>query len=207
MIRYVNGFFRNLINPATSLLSLIDNSHINRYAKVYRFARIVNSYIGRYSYIGINTWIENAEIGQFCSIASDVYIGLASHTINFLSTSPLFTEKHNATGYSWTNKDIVKHSKRTFIGNDVWIGYRALIKDGIHIGNGAIIGAGAVVTKDVPPYAIVAGVPASIIRYRFSNEIVEKLEQYKWWSLNTSDIKAKISLFQKEVDSDFPLDI
>lgn len=75
------------------------------------------------------------------------------------------------------------------IGNDVWIGDRVFVKNGIKIGTGAVIGAGAVVTKDVPPYAVVAGVPAKVIKYRFSEAVIEKLLASKWWRLDDSLIK------------------
>lgn len=79
------------------------------------------------------------------------------------------------------------------IGHDVWIGMRAIVLDGITVGNGAVIAANSVVTKDVPPYAIVAGIPARIIKYRFDGDKIDKLEDSKWWELNLKEIKQKIS--------------
>lgn len=198
MVQYIKGFIKNAINPATSLFALIDDmSKIDQKAKIYRNAHIVNSTVGRYSYIGINSWVNHAEIGQFCSIASNVFIGMPQHTMEFLSTSPIFTESHNALGTSWIKYDITSPHQYTYIGNDVWIGFGALIKGGVRIGDGAIIGAGAVVTKDVPDYAIVAGVPAQIIRYRFSEEIIEKLKSLEWWNLEVDTLIQIISIFQK----------
>lgn len=199
---YIKGLFQNLANPAVSLFTLIDTkSRVNHKAKIYRFARIVDSSIGRYSYIGINSWIVNAEVGQFCSIATDVNIGLAEHTIDYLSTSPIFTEKINGTGYSWVKQNLINPTPRTYIGNDVWIGYRALIKSGIKIGNGAIVGAGAVVTKNIPPYAIVAGVPAKIIRYRYSQKVIDRLGKLNWWEMDELLLQKNIDLFQRNAEA------
>lgn len=198
MIHYLIGFLLNVFNPAISLFTFIDTqSNVDRKSKVNRFAKIVNSKVGRYSYVGVRSWVIRCEIGHFCSIANEVYIGLAKHTLEYLSTSPLFTEKKNGTGHSWVKKNCFVSSELTVIGNDVWIGYRAMIKGGIKVGDGAIIGAGSMVTKDVPPYAIVAGVPARIIRYRFSQDIITELEKLKWWDWNEDDLKNNIVSFQK----------
>ena len=92
------------------------------------------------------------------------------------------------------NKEARALVKQSIIGNDVWIGTNAILFPGIKIGNGAIIGAGAVVNKDVPDYAIVAGIPAKIIRYRFDNEIIEGLNQIKWWEWPDDKIKDNLDL-------------
>ena len=133
---------------------------------------------------------EELIIGKFCSIAcgTKFLFNCANHTLKSLSTYtfPLFyeeweLEKSNITT-AWDNKgDIV-------IGNDVWIGYEAVIMAGVHIGDGAIIAARAVVTKDVPPYTIVGGTPAKEIRKRFDAEVIEQLLILKWWDWSTDKI-------------------
>ncbi len=143
--------------------------------------------VGRFSYCGPQLAInpEHCEIGSFCSIANEVKIGVSEHPCHFLSTSPYFYKK---LGFKEmiSNMDFVSDVK---IGNDVWIGHSAFIKGGVNIGDGAIIGAYAVVTKDVPPYAIVGGVPAKIIRYRFSANVIEELLKLRWWDLPDDIIK------------------
>ena len=134
---------------------------------------------------------EKLIIGKFCSIAcgTKFMFNCANHTLKSLSTYtfPLFyeeweLEKSNITT-AWDNKgDIV-------IGNDVWIGYEAVIMAGVHIGDGAIIAARTVVTKDVPPYTIVGGTPAKEIRKRFDAEIIQQLLLLKWWNWSTDKIR------------------
>lgn len=134
---------------------------------------------------------EKLIIGKFCSIACGMkfLFNCANHTQKSLSTYtfPLFyeeweLEKSNITT-AWDNKgDIV-------IGNDVWIGYEAVIMAGVHIGDGAIIAARAVVTKDVPPYTIVGGTPAKEIRKRFDAEVIQQLLMLKWWNWSTDKIR------------------
>ena len=133
-------------------------------------------------------------IGKFCSIAcgAKFLFNSANHNMNSLSTYPfpLFFEewnlkKENVTE-SWNNKgDIV-------VGNDVWIGYEAVIMAGVTIGDGAIIGTRAIVTKDVPPYTIVGGVPAKIIRKRFPDEVISKLLEIRWWDWEKNKIEKNI---------------
>lgn len=137
---------------------------------------------------------ERLIIGKFCSIACGVkfLFNCANHTLKSLSTYtfPLFYEdwdlQKSDVVTTWDNKgDIV-------IGNDVWIGYEALIMAGVHIGNGVIIGSRAVVTKDVPPYTIVGGVPARPIRKRFTDDTIQKLEALKWWDWSYEKIKQSL---------------
>ena len=133
---------------------------------------------------------EKLIIGKFCSIAcgTKFLFNCANHTLKSLSTYtfPLFyeeweLEKSNITT-AWDNKGNI------VIGNDVWIGYEAVIMAGVHIGDGAIIAARAVVTKDVPPYTIVGGTPAKEIRKRFDAEVIEQMLIQKWWDWSTDKI-------------------
>lgn len=199
MWKYVIGLLKCFFNPAVSLFCRIDGlSSIDRKAKVNSHTQVFNSTMGSYSYLGRHSSLICADIGRFCSIGDEVKVGLGIHTLSNLSTSPLFTEKNNGTGFSWIDEDLSIPFKRVTVGNDVWIGERVMIMGGINIGDGAVIGAGAIVTKDVPPYAVVAGVPAKVIRYRFSETIIHKLLQLKWWNLEDGVLKQYIYLFQAD---------
>ena len=203
-INFILGFVKNLFNPRISCFALVSsNNIIDDTVAIYRGAKIKGALIGAYTYISANTDVENAEIGRFCSIADHCRIGMGKHGMRCLSTSPLFISSVNATQSSWTDQISSNDAdERTYIGNDVWIGSHAMILGGIKVGDGAVVGAGAVVTKDVPPYAIVGGVPARIIRYRFNQEIIETLIELKWWSFPDEKLKALLPLFQKEFTED-----
>lgn len=158
---------------------------------------ILNSLIKRFSYVGRNSIIQNAHVGSFCSIANDVFIGLGSHPTALFSTSPLFYRVNNTFRVKLIDQDYEFSEYQPIeIGHDVWVGARAIIMDGVKIGNGAIIAANGVVTEDVPPYAIVGGVPAKVIRYRFSPEKIEQLQKTQWWTSPLSEILNQI----KELD-------
>lgn len=137
---------------------------------------------------------ERLRIGKFCSIAcgAKFLFNCANHSLRSLSTYtfPLFYDEWELdkadVASAWDNKgDIV-------IGNDVWIGFEAVIMAGVHIGNGAIIGARAVVTKDVAPYTIVGGVPARAIRKRFDDATISRLESLRWWDWSKERIRREL---------------
>lgn len=166
----------------------IKKSKIDRTAVICSGSQVINSSVGRYSNCGYDCQILECTIGNFCSIAADVVIGSDEHPMHWVSMSPVFENVKNSGSTERFAKLPLPTAKRTIIGNDVWIGYGAIIKRGINIGTGAVIGAGAVVTKNVEPYAIVAGCPAKLIRYRFEESLRLKLLESKWWTLTDNQL-------------------
>lgn len=165
----------------------IKNSDINRSSKIGSGSHVVASMMDKYSYCGYDCKIINCRIGAFCSIADEVIIGGAQHPMEWVSTSPVFYGDRSSVRKkisSFKRED----TKRTIIGNDVWIGDRAIIKSGVTIGNGAVIGMGSVVTRDVPAYEIWAGNPARLIRKRFPEQITTQLEETKWWEKSDDEL-------------------
>jgi acetyltransferase-like isoleucine patch superfamily enzyme len=130
-------------------------------------------------------------IGKYCSLSTHIVIFLGGdHRVDWISTYPfplLWEHARSITGHPSTGGNVV-------IGNDVWIGYNVTILSGVKIGDGAVIGTGSLVTHDVPPYAIAAGNPARIVRYRFSEEAIEKLLQIKWWDWPDEKVKENVHL-------------
>lgn len=150
--------------------------------------------IGRRSTLGIHNFIHgNVEIGKYCQIGAYVGIHTNNHPITHLTTyinSSLFNGELGK----------LKSSGRILIGNDVWIGHNAILIGTINVGHGAIIAAGSVVTSDVPPYAIVAGVPAKLIRYRFQQSMIDDLLELKWWDLADDEIQKIKHLFFENLE-------
>ncbi len=117
--------------------------------------------------------LTDIKIGKYVSIARNVTIGPDNHPTNLLSTSP----------FSYKRKLNSLKPNSVQIGHDVWIGTNVTILKGVHISTGTVVGAGAVCTHDTPPYSIVAGVPARVIKYRFNEELIQKILNSKWWDL------------------------
>lgn len=173
----------------------VQNSKWGEFVNIAKGAYVISSDIGAYSSIGRNTSIINCRMGKFCSISWNVTVGATAHNFNHLSTHSFpYIEQF---GFAKGNKRIVQEVK---LGHDVWIGANAIIMPGLTVGNGAIIGAGAVVTKDIPPYAICAGVPAKIIKFRFESDMVEKIESLEWWHWSKEKIAANIQYFKKPLE-------
>lgn len=148
---------------------------------------INNAKIGRNTYIGHDCCLLNVEIGRYCSFGNNIKVVQATHPSHtFVSTAPVFFSPLKQSNRTFADKSyfdeiISVNGRSVIIGNDVWIGDNVTIKGGITIGDGAIIAMGSVVTKDVQPYSIVGGLPAKIIRFRFDEEQIEKLLQFRWW--------------------------
>ena len=161
--------------------------------------------VGQYSYGGLKVLAFNNDaklkIGSFCSVGPEVCFNLsADHYTNHISTYPFKVKMLYSSLFEGFSKgDIV-------VDDDVWIGYGATIMSGVHIGQGAIVAAGAVVTKDVPPYAIVGGVPAKVIKYRFGAEMIEKLLKVDYGKLSKEDIEKHIDELYKELINPDQLD-
>ena len=213
------SYFGSIISPwkfrckHISYTALWDNeSSFTRYTHLLPGCKLHKVQVGKYSRVGFQTKITNAVIGNFTAIGAESVIGLGQHPTNYITSHSIFYKKGN---WGW-HDDWVKYpdgfveSKKITIGNDVWIGRRAIIMDGVSIGDGAIVGSGAVVTKDVPPYSIVGGVPAKVIKYRFSEELINRLEEIKWWNLSDEEITKVIDLFHRpnismdDLDEYFP---
>lgn len=197
---YISGWFKySLRQKNISPLALVHRScEISPKAEIYPMVRMRNVKLGDYSYVGIGSTLHNTTIGKYCSIADKLVSGLPNHSLSLLSTSPLFTMKANGTHHSWTNEELYYTAPNVKIGNDVWIGYGVTIVNNVTVGDGAVIAAGSVVTKDVPPYAIVGGVPAKTIRYRFDEEVCKILLELEWWNFPEDILKVNIHLFQQD---------
>lgn len=145
-------------------------------------------------YILMHNHYRHVSIGHFCSIAPEVsFIVESEHPINLLSTFP-FKNKCLKMGWEAISKGNIT------VEDDVWIGYRATILSGVHIGQGAVVAAGSVVSSDVPPYAVVGGLPAKIIKYRFDEQIRAELLNVDYSKLSPEIIRENINLLYKEVN-------
>ncbi len=169
----------------------LNNCIFSEHSRVAEYASVHNTEVGSYSALGRYSKIVHTKIGKYCAISWDTTINAISHPYNHLTIS--------AFPYVPRVGNFVKKRKQTYkeviIKNDVWIGANSVIMPGVTIGNGAIIGAGAVVTKDVPDYAIVVGVPAKIVKYRFEEDIIKRLLELKWWDLDPKVIKKNVDLW------------
>jgi acetyltransferase-like isoleucine patch superfamily enzyme len=156
---------------------------INDNVRIYGKSVLSDVTIGKHTYFA-NTRAKNLKIGSFCSVGPNTILGgLGAHPTNIISTHPAFYSNQCQSGKSFYYNKKIDESPKTTIGNDVWIGANSIIIDGVSVGNGVIVAAGAVVVKDVPDYAVVGGVPASIIKFRFNEDDIELLKALKWWDL------------------------
>jgi acetyltransferase-like isoleucine patch superfamily enzyme len=176
----------------------LHNACLGKYVTVLHGVSLHNVDIGDFSYISFHSRLINTHVGKFCSIGPHIQIGLAPHPSRiFVSTYPAFYSNSNSgcafpLRYDKIFDDSVPETK---LGHDIWIGTHVIISGGISIGTGAIIAAGAVVVKDVPPYAVVGGNPATIIKYRFSESEIDSLLTSEWWNWPVDKIKSNVNGF------------
>ena len=153
--------------------------------------------VGAYTYINEGSHVDSGEIGKFCSIGPYVWIGPIHHPYREFSTHPI---AYNGKPWGVPAREPVEQKRPPQIGNDVWIGKGAVVLSGVVVHDGAIIGANAVVTHDVPPYAIAAGVPARVLCYRFDSDTIASLERSRWWDRwqDPAKIVAEMTLATRE---------
>jgi len=203
MIRRLEYFWNKLLKKIR--LRAIVNSTIHPTSKICAGSQLVNVKMGKHSDIGYDCTIINTDIGSFCSFGANIIIGGLSHTIDWVSTSPVFNENldHLKQKFSYHKFQLDVH---TNIGNDVWIANNVQIKAGIKVSDGAVIGMGSVVVKDIGPYEIWAGNPAKLIRKRFDDGIINHILSTDWYNWEDSKIKKyakyfnNVELFIKKVN-------
>lgn len=187
ILRLLEYYWSKLVKVARG--SAIADSTIDKSSRVHSGTTFICSRLARHSFVGYECTILNTEIGPFCSLASRITIGGATHPIHFVSTSPAFLSHKDSIKKKFA-RHVFNPAIRTTIGADVWVGDGAYLKAGVKIGHGAVIGMGAVVTKDVAPYAVVAGNPARVIKYRFEPEVISGLLESQWWTLTDDELAA-----------------
>lgn len=163
-------------------LTAVKSSTVHPSSKLESGTTFYGSHMGRHSFCGYDCEVHCADIGAFVSIANGVVIGGGRHPMEWVGMSPVFYEGRDSVKAKFATHPR-EAARRVRIGHDVWIGRSAIVLPGVEIGHGAVVGAGAVVTKPVPPYAVVAGNPARHIRFRFDERTVERLLASRWWDL------------------------
>jgi chloramphenicol O-acetyltransferase type B len=164
---------------------------------VYPHSSLSDSRLGSYSYVNEHSKIARITVGRFSSIGPFFICGYGEHPTDLITTSPAFYSTRKQCGVSFTKADHFNEQLETIVGNDVWIGARVFVRDGVRIGSGALIAAGAVVTADVADYAIVGGVPAKLIRYRFPEVIIRELLNIQWWNWKEPKLREAQPLLSK----------
>jgi len=191
------SFETKKINSSISVgsSSIIINSSFESSANLDKNSCINRCSVGKYFGLGNFSYIADADIGKFCTFASRVSISPFNHPTNLLSIHEF---QYKNLEYAFNETIMKKDSaiqdelreKRTFIGNDVWIGDNAVVLKGVSLNHGVIVGAGSVVTKNIEPYSIVVGNPARVTKKRFEDKVIEELLVLKWWDLSIADLKG-----------------
>jgi chloramphenicol O-acetyltransferase type B len=192
---------KNLVfgkNVSIGKNTLVSDTTIGNNVTIQHDCCLINVRLGDFSYVASGTQLDLTHIGKFCSLGPQVLSGCGGHPIDLVSTNPVFFSTFTQSGVTFAEKDCFQDREDIIIGHDVWIGARAFIKDGVKVGNGAVVAAGAVVVKDVPDYAIVGGTPAKIIRYRFPPEAIQQLLMIQWWDWSGEKLHQASEYFSKD---------
>lgn len=189
---------------STRLINRLEGGEIHSDSLREIFRRHHGVTIGAYTHGGCfvpHSFGRNTRIGRYSSIARSAFAATLDHPTEFKGMHGFFFNSN--LGYT----DHVRDYAELNIGNDVWLGHNAVIGSNVrNIGDGAVIGAGAVVFKDVPPYAVVVGNPGRVVRYRFSTETIAKLLEERWWDKDIEDLAPDIALFDRPFEAENPED-
>ena len=182
---------------------MIRKVQLEEYCHVGANSRVFGTSMGYGSGVSRDSIMDSVKIGRFTTLGPDVKVVTGQHPTKMIaSTHPAFYSNRGQMGFTFVDKTIfeeVRYAEKPYkvvIGNDVWIGSYTKIMEGGTIGDGAVVAAGAIVTKDVPPYAIVGGVPAKVIKYRFDEETVKKLLKLKWWEKDLAWLREHAKEFE-----------
>lgn len=187
----------SLLNLHIGYMASVTDCRFGKYNRICANSMLNQASLGDMSYVGERSRLSRVAVGKFTCIGPEVIIGLGEHpTKKFVSIHPAFFSSNIRSQRTFCTNSVFSEFSDISIGNDVWIGARALILDGVSVGDGAIVAAGAVVTKNVPPYAIVGGVPARVIRFRFDDAQIEQLLELAWWDRDISWLSQNCQLFQ-----------
>jgi phosphonate metabolism protein (transferase hexapeptide repeat family) len=180
-------------------------AQIGRRCEILSHTRIEYASLGDYSYLGENCDVADAVIGKFTAIANSVRIGAPNHPMDRASQHRFTYVPEYYEASASRDRDFFadRRGDRVIVGNDVWIGHAAILLPGVTVGDGAVIGAGAVVSRDVAPYTIVGGVPARAIRKRFDDSVAESLRRIAWWDWPDELIFERLADFRSEAIEEF----
>jgi acetyltransferase-like isoleucine patch superfamily enzyme len=206
-MKFAEIFIEHFENDTGRSIDLHEFMRVSPGARIYRsnvcgpLYLSKNTQIGPHlscgKYIGINEscFLARGRIGSYCSIGARTSVNPFNHPTDWLSIHEF---QYHTKAYDWVEeyRDFERQERTpdmfatVSVGNDVWMGHHVNVMGGLTVGDGAIIAAGSIVTKDVPPYGVVAGVPAQLKRYRFSEKIIERLLRAKWWELDLADLSG-----------------
>lgn len=197
MIQYLEYLLSKAIKKLH--LRAMINSEIHKTSNVFAGSHLVNVKVGKYSDIGYDCSITNTTLGSFCSLGANIKIGGANHSVDWVSTSQVFNKNKDSLKKKFSHHTF-EPFQNTKIGNDVWIGDNAMIRAGVRIGDGVIIGMGSIVTKDISSFQIWAGNPARFIKNRFDDDTIMKLSVIKWWEWDDHRIEQNAIYFSNVKD-------